>query len=84
MQNAKDGMIIFASKGEAEILPMLLYKKPKAFRKNYIVVGDLIKPDMDKSKDKEYADEFTKLVVDSINDLRHKGEQMLCKKKWKI
>ena len=42
MQNAKDGMIIFASKGEAEILPMLLYRKPKAFRKNYIIVGEPI------------------------------------------
>lgn len=42
MQNAKDGVIIFASKGNAEILPMLLYRKPKVFRKNYIIVGEPI------------------------------------------
>ena len=42
MQEAKDGVIIFASKGEAEILPMLLYKKPRAFRKNYIIIGEPI------------------------------------------
>lgn len=42
MQNAKDGVIVFASKGDAEILPMLLYRKPKVFRKNYIIVGEPI------------------------------------------
>ena len=60
---------------------MAIIRKPKAFRKNYIVVGDLIEPNMEKSKDKEYAEEFTKTVVDSINELRHKGEEILCKKK---
>ncbi len=43
MQNAKEGMIVFASKGDAEILPMLLYRKPKVFRKNYIIIGEPIK-----------------------------------------
>ncbi|MBQ4542227.1 MAG: 1-acyl-sn-glycerol-3-phosphate acyltransferase [Clostridia bacterium] len=42
MQDAKDGVIVFASKGETEILPMLLYRKPKAFRKNYIIIGEPI------------------------------------------
>lgn len=40
MADAKAGVITFASKGEAEIIPMLLYRPPKAFRKNYIIVGE--------------------------------------------
>ena len=39
MQDAKEGMIVFASRGDAEILPMLFYRKPRVFRKNYIIVG---------------------------------------------
>lgn len=42
-QGAKDGLILFASKGDAEIVPMLIYKKPKIFRKNYIIVGESFK-----------------------------------------
>ena len=42
MQDAKDGVIVFASKGEAEILPMLLYKKLRPFRKNYVIIGEPI------------------------------------------
>lgn len=40
MSEAKSGVITFASRGEAEIIPMLLYRPPKLFRKNYIIVGD--------------------------------------------
>ena len=35
----KSGFLIFASKGECPITPMLMYRKPKAFRKNYVVIG---------------------------------------------
>ncbi len=36
----KTGVITFASKGGAQIVPMLLYQPPKIFRKNYIIVGE--------------------------------------------
>lgn len=35
----KSGFLIFASKGECPITPLVMYRKPKAFRKNYIIVG---------------------------------------------
>lgn len=41
--DVKTGVITFASKGECEIIPMILYRKPKAFRKNYIIVGEPFK-----------------------------------------
>lgn len=40
MLKIKAGIIAFASRGEAEIIPMVMYRKPKLFRKNYIMVGD--------------------------------------------
>ena len=40
MNDAKAGVITFASKGDAEIVPMVIYRKPKVFRKNYIIVGE--------------------------------------------
>ncbi len=43
MQSAKQGVITFASKGDCEIVPMLLYRKPKIFRRNYIIVGEPFK-----------------------------------------
>lgn len=39
LQEIKSGFMIFASKGETAITPMLMYRKPKMFRKNYIIVG---------------------------------------------
>lgn len=35
----KSGFLTFASKGECDITPMLFYRKPKIFRKNYIIIG---------------------------------------------
>lgn len=35
----KSGFLTLASKGECSITPMLMYRKPKIFRKNYVIVG---------------------------------------------
>lgn len=43
LHQVKQGAITFASKGDAVIVPMVIYQKPKVFRKNYIIVGEPIK-----------------------------------------
>ena len=43
MLDVKTGIITFASKGEADIIPMVMYRPPKLFRKNYILVGEPFK-----------------------------------------
>ncbi len=43
MLSIKSGIITFASRGEVDIIPMLMYKPPKIFRKNYIIVGEPLK-----------------------------------------
>lgn len=43
MLDVKSGVITFASRGEADIIPMVMYRPPKLFRKNYILVGEPFK-----------------------------------------
>lgn len=39
LQEIKSGFLLFASRGETAITPMVMYRKPKLFRKNYIIIG---------------------------------------------
>lgn len=43
MKDLKQGAITFASRGNSEIVPVVLYRKPKALRKNYIIIGEPLK-----------------------------------------
>lgn len=65
----KEGISLFALRTGTPVLPMIIIKKPKIFRFNKIIVGELIYPDMERAKDKEYGEEFTKLVVAKMNEL---------------
>lgn len=65
----KEGISLFALRTGTPVLPMVIVKKPKIFRLNKIIVGELIYPDMTRAKDKEYSEEFTKLVVAKMNEL---------------
>ena len=69
----KDGISLFALRTGTPVLPMVILKKPRIFRFNKIVVGELIYPDMERAKDREYSDEFTKLVVAKMNELLASG-----------
>lgn len=42
LMQLKNGAIVFASKGESQIVPVVIYKKPKVFRRNYILIGEPI------------------------------------------
>lgn len=84
----KNGVSMFSLRTGTPVLPMVILKKPKMFRKNYIIVGEPLAPDMSRSKDKEYAEEFTKIIVDKMNELLHNGRERfinraekVCKKK---
>lgn len=72
-ETVKSGISLFALRTGTPVLPMVIVKKPKIFRHNKIVVGELIYPDMERAKDKEYSEEFTKLVVTKMNELLSNG-----------
>lgn len=84
-QGAKDGVILFASKGDAEILPMLIYKKPKFFRKNYVIVGESFKVQGENPKKltKEETEENLKVYTEKMEELRNELNERLTKKKNK-
>jgi len=69
----KNGISLFALRTGTPVLPMVILKKPRIFRFNKIVVGELIYPDMERAKDKEYSEEFTKLVISKMNELLASG-----------
>jgi 1-acyl-sn-glycerol-3-phosphate acyltransferase len=69
----KEGISLFALRTGTPVLPTVILKKPKFLRFNKIIVGDLIYPDMARAKDKEYSEEFTKLVVSKMNELLTNG-----------
>ena len=72
MGSVKTGIITFASKGETEIIPMLLHHKPRMFRKNYIIVGDPVKivGENPKRLTKEAVEINVKNYTDAMDKLR--------------
>ena len=76
----KNGISMFSLRTGTPVLPMAIVRKPKIFRRNYIYLGEMIFPDMERSKDKEYAEEFTKIIVDKMNELLHNGREKLKRK----
>ncbi len=85
MQQAKEGLILFASKGEAEILPMLIYRKPKLFRKNYIIVGEpfFVQGENPKRLTKEEVEENLKAYSEKMEALRAELKTVVERKKKK-
>ena len=83
--DAKAGVITFASKGDAEIVPMLIYHKPKAFRKNYIIVGEPFKVQGENPSrlTKEEVEENLKIYTDKMNALRVELDEYVASKKKK-
>lgn len=77
----KEGVTMFSLRTGVPVLPVAIVRKPKKFRKNMIIVGELIYPDTEKVKDLEYKEEFTSTVVKQMNTLLQEGEKKLCKKK---
>ena len=77
IQEIKSGFLIFASKGETSITPMFMYRKPKMFRKNYIIVGkpfELI-GENPKRLTKEELEENFERYLKVINELRDELNQ---------
>lgn len=81
----KSGIVTFASKGEAEIIPMIIYQKPKAFRKNYIIVGEPFKIEGENPKrlTKEEMDLNLARYTKVMEDLRIEIDEYVASKKRK-
>ncbi len=85
MLELKNGAIVFASKGDAVIVPMMLYRKPKFMRRNYLVIGepfDIVAVDKRRLTQEE-KDINTNMLAERIQKLRNDLDMMLAKKRKK-
>lgn len=83
MGDAKAGIITFASKGDCEIVPMLLYRKPRIFRKNYIIVGEPFKVEGENPKrlTPEEMEKNLEKYKNVMESLRLELDELVSKKK---
>lgn len=83
MQDAKSGAIVFASKAGVPIIPMAIYRRPKFFRSNKILVGDpfYVEGANPKKLTKEEIDLNTERLSQTINNLHAQLVQKYSKKK---
>lgn len=79
VDTVKNGVSLFSLRTGVPVLPMVILRRPKAFKKNYIIVGEPIFPDNERTKDKTYAEEFTRIIVDKMNELLHNGKERFLK-----
>ncbi len=67
VQQVKSGVVMFSLKGDAPIVPVMIYKKSKPFRKNYLYVGDTF--DLNEYKGRQLSsimDEATDIVENKL------------------
>lgn len=85
LQEAKNGVIIFASKADVPIVPVVIYRKPKLFRKNYMIVGEPFKVEGENPKrlSKEEIEANVEKYSKIMADLRKQLDEKLSKKKSK-
>lgn len=79
----KSGAITFASRGGTYILPMVMYDKVRAFRKNYLIIGEPfnIVGEDPKRLTKEEVELNTNRLVEEMEKLRDQVTKMLEGKK---
>ena len=81
----KSGFLTLASKGECEITPMLMYRKPRIFRRNYVIIGkpfELI-GENPKRLTKEELDENLERYLQVMSELRRELDEYVEGKKKK-
>ena len=82
LQEIKNGAEIFAVKTKAPILPMMIYKKSKIFRKTYMMIGKPFELTefYDKKLTQEDYDKMNAIIVDKLKTV-HKELTDLIEKK---
>ena len=71
VENLKNGVVMFALKSKSPIVPMVLVRKPKFFRRNRLIIGKPIDvtPYLDRQKDKTIYTEINNLITVSMEDM---------------
>lgn len=82
MNEAKNGTVLFASKAGVPILPVAIYRRPKLFSSNKILVGDpfYVVGENPKKLTKEEIEANTNRLQEEINNLHNQLVQKYSKK----
>jgi len=67
--SAKEGVAMFSIRTGTPVVPMAYTRKFKIFRRNKLLIGEPLYPDVDRKKDKAYVSEFADLIVSKMNEL---------------
>ena len=83
LQEVKSGATVFAGKAEKTIVPAVLYKKTRLFRRNYLLVGEpiVLEAENVKKMTQEEIDNNTLKLTEAMNKLREDFELNRKKKK---
>lgn len=78
---AKEGVAMFAIRTNTPVLPVMIDKKIKFFRRVKIYVGEPMFPDETRRKDKDYVAYFSQKIVENMNKLlegetKHENERL--------
>lgn len=81
----KGGVVFFSLKADAPVVPMFIYKKPRIFTRNVILIGEPFKfGDYEEFKNKKLDSELTelgsKILSQKIYDLKKNYEQSIIDK----
>lgn len=81
----KEGFLTFASKGECDITPIVMYHKPKIFRRNYIIIGETFQliGENPKRLTKEELEQNLARYFDVIHELRKQLDEYVDSRKKK-
>ena len=83
MQEAKSGAIVIASKAGVPIIPAAIYRRPKFFRQNKILIGEpfYVQGANPKKLTKEEIEENTTKLAEIMNNLHAQLVDKYSKKK---
>ena len=84
LQAVKGGVTMLALKGDAPIVPLIIWKKERIFRKNYIYVGEPFDLDEFKGRllDSETIAEASNKVAEHMHRAQEDMEEWIREKKW--
>lgn len=75
LQEIKDGTMVFSLKARAPIVPIMIYKKARFLRKNYMIIG---KPfELDEFYGKKLTDEDVKRTNDILREKLEEQQALL-------
>ena len=82
IQPLKDGASVFALKAKCKIVPVVILKKAKIFRRNKLIVGEpfSLSEYYDKKGAEQNLEEITKVIYDKMVSEQKKLLDLVCKK----